>query len=451
MPDIVRTSVGEMGLPARRTWLAGILIAVGALILTTGPLYRVRTWWEFSDPLAADVAVVTVQLLVGVAGIAALCNAGRWRCVDRRMGVVAFALVAWMVLGALWSADAGTTFRESMMVGVTLAAGIGAAAAVSERTLVIASWVGIHLGLGWSAALIATVQPGSQDINGEWTGVYFNPNSLALVTAIGIFLSLLVALHLVRHPLRWLAIALTGLAVLADLWLIIGTGSLTPLFGLGIGFAVAVTSIICRRWVGPNGSRPIDTGCVSALAGVAVVTAGAVAWVSRGSWLSAVGRTSNLTGRTDMWGVALDWFWKQPIAGQGYLGVWLDPALAAAQLAARGEVLGTTHNSFIELLVGTGIVGFGLFVALCSLAWVASGRRALDGCTLLAAWPLAAVVFVIVENLAETLWIGGQLTVAMLGVIIVASTSPDSSTPSPQPCRNRDFVGVDVVGVEQRR
>ncbi|MDG1264714.1 MAG: hypothetical protein P8O03_00175, partial [Ilumatobacter sp.] len=307
-----------MGLPARRTWLAGMLIAVGALILTTGPLYRVRTWWEFSDPLAADVAVVTVQLLVGVAGIATLCTAGRWRRVDRRMGVVAFALVAWMVLGALWSADAGTTFRESMMVGVTLAAGTGAAAAVSERTLVIASWVGIHLGLGWSAVLIATVQPGSQDMNGEWTGIYFNPNSLALVTAIGIFLSLLVALHLVRHSLRWLAISLTGLAVFADFWLISGTGSLTPLFGLGLGFAVAATSIICRRWVGPNGSRPIDTGRVSALAGVAVVTAGTIAWVSRSSWLSTVGRTSNLTGRTDMWGVALDWFWKQPIAGQGY-------------------------------------------------------------------------------------------------------------------------------------
>lgn len=439
-----------MDLPARRTWLAGAVVAIGALILTTGPLYRVRTWWGFSDPLAADVAVVTVQLLVGAAGVAALCTGGRWRRVDRRMGVVALALVAWMALSALWSADAGTTLRESLMVGVTLAAGVGAAAAVSERTLLIASWVGVHLGLGWSAVLIATVQPGSQDMNGEWTGVYFNPNSLALVTAVGIFLSLLVALHLARNPLRWAVFVLTGSAVLADLWLISGTGALTPLFGLAIGVAVAATAVIGRRWVGPNGSRPIDTGLVSAIVGIAVVTVGTIAWVTRSSWLSAVGRTSNLTGRTDMWGVALDWFWEQPIVGQGYLGAWSDPAFAAEQLAARGEVLGTTHNSFIELLLGTGIVGFGLFVALCSLAWVASGRRALDGRTVLAAWPLAAVVFVIVENLAETLWVGGQLTVAMLGVVVVASTSQDASNSSPQPQRDGDIADVDVVGVEQR-
>jgi O-antigen ligase len=440
-----------MDLPARRTWLAGVVVAVGALVLSTGPLYRVRTWWEFSDPLAADVAVVAVQLLVGVAGIAALCAAGRWRRVDRRMGVVAIALVAWMALGALWSADAGTTLRESVMVGVTMAAGIGAAVAVRERTLVIASWVGIHLGLGWSAVLIATVQPGSQDMNGEWTGVYFNPNSLAVVTAVGIFLSLLVALHLARHELRWVAFALTGAAVLADLWLISGTGALTPLFGLVIGLAVGGAAIIGRRWVGPNGSRPIDGGRVSAVVGVAVVTAGTVAWITRGSWLSAVGRTSNLTGRTDMWDVALEWFWKRPLVGQGYLGAWFDPAFAAAQLAARGEVLGTAHNSFIELLLGTGIVGFGLAIALFSLVWVASGRRALGGRTTLAAWPLSAVVFVIIENLAETLWVGGQLTVAMLGVIIVLSTSQDAADPSSQLDLDGDAAEVHVVGVEQRR
>jgi O-antigen ligase len=420
-----------MDLPARRTWLAGTFIAIGALVFTTGPLYRIRTWWGFSDPLAADVAVVTVQLLVGATAIVALSTGGRWRRVDRRMAGVAIALIAWMALGSLWSANGSTTLRESLMVGVTLAAGIGAAAAVDERTLVIGSWAGIQVGLGWSAVLIATVQPGSQDMNGEWTGVYFNPNSLALVAAVGIFLSLVAALQLARHQLRWVAFAVLGASVVADLWLISGTGALTPLFGLAVGLAVAGAAILGRRIVGPDGRRPIDAGVVSAVVGASLVTVGVLAWVTRGSWLSAVGRTSNLTGRTDMWDVAFDWFWKQPIAGHGYLGAWFDPAFAAAQLAARGEVLGTTHNSFIELLLGTGIVGFGLAIALFSLAWVATGRRALTGRTLLAAWPLAALVFVIIENLAETLWVGGQLTVAMLGVIVVVSTAQQTADQSP--------------------
>ena len=445
------TSVAGMELPSRRTWLAGLAVAIGALVYTTGPLYRVRTWWGFDDPLAADVTVLAVQLLVGGAAIVALATGGRWRRVDRRLGVVAIALVAWMALGALWSAGASTTLRESIMVGVTLAAGMGAAAAVGERTLVIGSWVGVQAGLGWSAILIATVQPGSQDMNGEWTGVYFNPNSLALVAAVGIFLSLVAALQLARHQLAVDGVRGPGCRrrrrPLADQRYRCPDAAVRPgrRSGRGRGW---------RSWAADSSVRKVDTRSIRAWCRQWSAPGSSQRrrslWVTRGSWLSAVGRTSNLTGRTDMWDVALDWFGKQPIVGQGYLGAWFDPDFAAAQLAARGEVLGTTHNSFIELLLGAGVVGFGLAIALFSLAWVACGRRALSGRTLLAAWPLAALVFVIVENLAETLWVGGQLTVAMMGAIIVVSTSPeptDEPTDALPDGSNLDVA--DVVGVER--
>ncbi len=297
------------------------------------------------------------------------------------------------------------------------------------------------------------MQPGTQDFNGEWTGVYFNPNSLALVAAMGVFLSLVVALQLAQHHVRWIAFAVLGVAVLADLWLISGTGALTPLAGLVLGLAVAGAAVLGRRLVGPDGRRPTDAGLVSAVVGVGLVAVAVLAWVTRSSWLSTVGRSSTLTGRTEAWDVAIDWFWKQPIVGQGYLGAWFDPEFAAAQLAERGEVLGTTHNSFVELLLGTGIVGFGLAVALFALIWVATGRRALVGRGLLAAWPLAALVFVIIENLAETLWVGGQLAVAMLGALVVVSTSqaPADPTPHSRGVKTPTDGEVEVVGVELGR
>jgi hypothetical protein len=96
------------------------------------------------------------------------------------------------------------------------------------------------------------------------------------------------------------------------------------------------------------------------------------------------------------------------------------------QLEARGELLGSTHNSFIELLLGTGAVGFVLAVALFASLWTLAGRRALTGRMAAASWPLAVLVFVIVENLAETLWVGGQLVVVLVGVLIVTSTAPDA-------------------------
>ncbi len=149
-------SVGAMNRPARRTsttvavstrqLAVGAIVALGALVFTTGPLYRVRSWWAFDDPLAADVGVVLVQSLFGLLGVAAMVSGARWKDIDRRLGVVAIALLAWMALSALWSADAATTLRESLLIGVTLSAGIGAAVALNERMLVAAGWVGVQAG-----------------------------------------------------------------------------------------------------------------------------------------------------------------------------------------------------------------------------------------------------------------------------------------------------------------
>lgn len=447
-------SVSSISPATRRTWLVGVVIAVGTCLYTTGPLYRIRTWWSFDDPLAADWFVIGVQILTGVVAVAALVRGDRWRRVDRRIGIVAVGLVSWLAVGSLWSASASTTLRESLLVGVGLLAGAAAAAVSTERLLIGAAWVGVHIGLGWSAALVALVRPGSQDANGEWTGVYFNPNSLALVTAFGMLLAvvLLAMLSDRRTPmiadtrLRIAAAGVVGASIVADLWLISGTGSLTPLFGLVVAAAVAVVALVARRFVGPSGRRPLDARVVSGVTGLVLVVLGLVAWWTRGSWLSSVGRTSELTGRTAMWDVALEWFRQRPIVGQGYLGAWYDPDFAAAMLAARGEVLGSTHNTFIELLLGGGLVGFGLAFAMCALLWIASGARALTSLGSLAAWPLGALVYVVFQNLAETLLVSAQLMVVVIGALAVVSASYEAT----EPAAAVDVVDLDVIGVERR-
>jgi exopolysaccharide production protein ExoQ len=426
--------------PSRRTAIAGgvsnrqvgagALVALGALVFSTGPLYRVRSWWNYDDPLAADVAVVAVQSLFGLIGLVALVSGARWRIVDRRLAAMAVLLVVWMVSSALWSADAGTTLRESAMVGVALVAGVGAAVAVSERTLVLAGWVGVQAGLAWSALGIVTLQPGTQDTKG-WTGVYFNPNSLALLAAVGVLLSVVLAAQHWRSRGRWPIVAVLAVAVAADLWLIRGTESLTPLAALLFALAAAALASLGRRFAGPGRRAERHAARITALVGAGVIAVTVVAFVSRNSWLESFGRSSTLTGRTEIWEVAFDWWKDRPLRGYGYLGAWADPQFAMDQLEVRGEVLGSSHNSFIELLLGTGVVGFALAVVLTASLWTAAGHRALTGRMAAASWPLAVLVFVIVENLAETLWVGGQLVVVLVGVLIVASKAHDAPERSP--------------------
>ena len=410
----------------RRHVVGGAVVAFGALVFTTGPLYRVRSWWNYDDPLAADLAVVAVQVLFGLMGLGVLVSGARWRRVEVRLAGIAAALVTWMALSAAWSADAGATLRESVMVAITLLAGIGAAVAVSERVLVFAGWVGVHVGLAWSALWIVTLQPGTQSDDG-WTGVYFNPNSLALVAAVGILLSLVLAARHLRHRHRWPIAAVLAVAVVADAWLISGTASLAPAAALLVGLAVAAAAVAARRLVRPGGLLEGRARGVAALVGVGAVVVTMFAFATRTTWLDRFGRSSTLTGRTEIWGVALDWWRDQPIRGHGYLGAWADPQFVADQIAARGELLGSTHNTFVELLLGTGVIGFALAVALVVGLWTAAGHRALTGVRWADAWPMAALVFVIVENLAETLWVGGQVSVVLVGVLIVVSTTSDST------------------------
>jgi O-antigen ligase len=438
---------------SRRKAFVGLVVAVGTCLYTTGPLYRVRTWWGFEDPLAGDWFVIGVQVALGALAATALARSGRWRQLDRRAALVAIVLVGWLMFGSLWSASASTTLRESALIGVALVAGIGAAAVAGDRLLVVAAWVGVHLGLAWSAVLIALVRPNSQDANGEWTGVYFNPNSLALVAAFGILLAvvLLVMIGARARPLdgglRWAAFAVVGASIVADLWLISGTGARTPLLGLVVALAVSAGAVAARRVMVSEHRRSIDARLVSGVAGLVLVGAGLLAWFTRGSWLSSIGQTSELTGRTAMWEVSLEWFAERPVVGHGYLGAWYDPDFQADMLVARGEVLGSTHNTFVELLLGAGLIGFGLAVALYALLWLAAGERALVSRGVVPVWPLAVLVYVIVENIGETLLVGGQLMVAVTGALMVVSAAREPSPPASCP----DEAGsVDAVGVERR-
>ena len=98
------------------------------------------------------------------------------------------------------------------------------------------------------------------------------------------------------------------------------------------------------------------------------------------------------------------------------------------------------------MLLGAGIIGFALVITLYGRLWLEAGERALSDRRITSVWPLAVLVFVIVEHLAETLFVGGQLMVATTGALIVVSapTARPPATPDPS------SVPGESVGVEGR-
>jgi exopolysaccharide production protein ExoQ len=416
---------------------AAFVLTVAALVaLTSGPLYRVRSWWAFEDPLGTDVAVITVHAVFAGLAVARLLTGARWRGLDRSALLWAAALIGWLLITTLWSLDRGETLRQALQIASSLIVGSAAVCALGWRSFRAALWVALHVGLGWSVVAIYADRPGTLDENGEWAGVFFNRNSLALYAALGLLVSAFVAADaLTRHRTSWTWPVTLAVAVAAviDVRLIAGSGARTPLVALAAAGLALLAAAVGRRRVA-SGASPTR---LAAWAGAAAVVVAAVAWAARSAWLDRLGRNSDLTGRSELWSVALDWAWRRPVTGFGYLGAWSDAEFLADVLAVRGRLLGSAHNSFVEVFLGAGLIGLVALTGFVVVLYLRCSVDALTGVPPGVLFPLAVFAFVLVENLTETLLVGNQLAVALLGTLVTVAApaparSPSVMVPSPR-------------------
>jgi O-antigen ligase len=414
-----------------------VLVAGGVSLYTSGPLYRVRTWWSFDAPLADDPVVVGVYAVVVAAAIVVLATDGRWRRIPSTLAISAAAVTGWYTLSAVWSRDPVLTLRESLFVGAALLAGAAAAVVLSLRALGWAVWAGVHVGLMWSFVALRVGASGTIDQNGDYAGVFFNRNSLALYAALGGLLGVVLGVDALSRLLRernaamWVLLVAVVVGFGIELWLLDGANAATPVVAATLALAATGAALVARHVV----ARGVPPRRVAAAGGVALIVATAVAWFTRRSWLDTVGRDKDLTGRADVWEVAVDWTGRRPVHGFGYLGLWGDRTFVREVRRASGHRLMSSHNAFIEALVGGGVIGLAAFVVFVAVVYLAVATRAIGGRAAVSLWPFAVFMFVLFENLTETLVVGNQLAVALLTATAVAATMPGLGPPD-----------VDLVG-----
>jgi O-antigen ligase len=391
---------------------------VALLLLTTGPLYRVRTWWSYEDPLATDPLVVMIYAATGVAAAAWLV---RRRALPRSAAIVGAGLVVgWLLLGTLWSSAWGTTLREALQIASALAVGVAARLALGARWFAGALWAALHVGLLWSFVAIQLGQPGTQDERGDWAGVFFNRNSLALIAALGLLSGGAILVDSWGRRTRPVAVdAVVVVMMLVDARLLLGSAARTPWVALLAALVVGAVVLAGHRLVGDGRSAFV----VAASGGLVIAAAGAVAWLTRHSWLDDLGRSSDLTGRVDVWDTVIGRWRQRPVVGDGYLAAWDDAGFVAGVDEASGHVLSSAHNSFLEVLLGGGAIGLLFFVAFVAVLWTRSVSAALAEPVLARLSVVMVLTYVVVQNLTETLFVGNHVTVALLGVVAVSASA----------------------------
>ncbi len=266
--------------------------------------------------------------------------------------VVLFPLLA--LVSTFWSDAPSHTFRISIHLIMTVLVAIWIGLNFSPTKIFVALLVAC--GIGLSASLLMSIFPIISAYTAEdkfFIGIYTQKNVLGRLI---LLMSLSVLVVGIRFRWLWLAWPAALLLLLPLLQAQSATSLIfytLSLFFPVLYFAVTTTQGIRQAIV---------------LISLASVLMAIGAWASMdlsimAPFLESLGKDSTLTGRTYLWGIALQMIALNPWAGIGFDAFWHAGDIRETQLIwDQFGMLKGFHNTLLEVLVALGVMGGMVFV-----------------------------------------------------------------------------------------
>jgi O-antigen ligase len=284
-----------------------------------------------------------------------------------------------------WSLAKGITTLQTSYFGLYMASRFSL-----KQQLQMLAWV---LGITAVFSLLftlafpgAAIEAGANA--GAWRGPFVQKNVLARIVVLGAIVFLLLALDSCRH--RYWLWGGFGLCVL----LILLTGSKTALL-LFLLIVILLPLYKALRWR--------DTIVVPLIITL-ILVGGSLALVVTGNWeniLLGLGRDPTLSGRTNLWELAIEKISERPWLGYGYQGFWQEGGGSEVIWKTEGYKPPHAHNGYINITLDLGLIGLCLFlltiavIYLRSIAWLRMGRTTVE------LWPIFYVTFFFMYNHSE--------------------------------------------------
>lgn len=307
----------------------------------------------------------------------------RWR----RLPWAALAYTAVALLSLAWSQWRGPTLLTWLLLAAVTVNGLFIAHALTWHEIVRAlssafKWIlGLSLALElWVSLVIhgpllpnfAEIPEGSVDPQWYWVrdnlfdggrlqGIVGNANVLAIIS----LFALVTFGILFAARARWRTTL--ALWMLLAAYFLVRTASATVFVCAAAVAVVLVVALLMRRARTPGARTRIY---VIAIGGSALL--GAAVWLLRAPLLALVGRSSDLTGRSDtIWAAVIERAAQHPIAGNGFSSPWIpdDPAFDR-WIVDHGITVFHAHNMWLDVFLQLGALGLVLMVAAyLSLLW----------------------------------------------------------------------------------
>ncbi len=93
------------------------------------------------------------------------------------------------------------------------------------------------------------------------------------------------------------------------------------------------------------------------MAAAVVASAIAVFMLAGGSGTRVFGKSSTLTGRTDLWASLIEAVGERWPFGYGYQSFWTDSGRVTSVYRDSGVQLGSAHNGYLDVALSLGVVG----------------------------------------------------------------------------------------------
>ena len=406
-------------------WTEYAYAAALIFVLTQGP---VLSMWFASEQENARQALAPQLATYFVFQIPALVLVSRQKFTMRDargpLGLLAIFCV-WLVATTLWATNGQHSAVESVSLLTTFICGVYFAKrfTLTEKLAVIV--VAMQPGLLLSRYAIANDWNMSQSGEGFWVGIYFNRNSLAPVAMVSVVsaLALLYVVFINRDDkLRIYKLCVLANVVLFGLVVAVRTQSNTPFGGLVTFVAVLSFWEVARR--SPLRKYLSDTRQINKVYAGFIALAAMCSWFAiqfQSKVLQAFGETVTFNGRSEIWKYSWNGFLERPLLGWGWLSAWRSWAFMRMDLWWTVEGVSWSHNAYLDLLLGGGVLAVLLFAA--AVLWgiyrlVPSNRG-----NATQSWPIAFIFFYLAMCTQESFIIGNHFLWMLFVAVLTSGTT----------------------------
>lgn len=278
-----------------------------------------------------------------------------------RRVLLPLVFVGLCLFSAVWAPDFSASFSTSARLLIITWFGAYLVYRYSNQELVrLLTLAFLISGGGSLIAVLAFPQYGYSSLNGyadAWRGLMVHKNMLGALMSYGVLVSFYSIV--LRANVR----AISYLTFAICLVLLVMSRSATSLISVFV-----VTPLIVFCYLVDRAQKP-STKFLLIMIGAVVVGLVAFLMTQMDAIFAALGRSTTLTGRSEIWPTIWALIWDSPIRGHGHAFWSSETPLRLAIWTTLGWVINNAHNTFLDVWFQLGLPGLALFLLMLAICF----------------------------------------------------------------------------------